>query len=224
MSPVLIDGRRLGVKHNGVFSVANTDPIPGGRLWPEAALTWNTMRAAFIADGGNPDHFRPGGPASSARSIEQQRHFWANQPPAAAQPGTSNHGWGLAVDCPSPAAQAWLRHNGAHYGWSHDEGARVGEAWHFRYVGASEAMLRALREDPLAGHTASERRWIREYDTLVREKRDRGRRRVLRRVMREERKRIWWAAELHGWTPSRRRRYASLRSRSSALPSTPLNR
>ncbi len=221
MSPVEINGRRLGVERNGIFTASNTNPIPGGKLWPEAAQTWNAMRAAFIADGGRPDHFRPGGHASSARSIEQQRRFWAAQPPPAARPGTSNHGWGLAVDCPFPTAQAWLRQSGAGYGWSHDEGASVGEPWHFRYVGASEPLLRRLRADPLAGYTASERRWVREYDTLVREKRDRPRRQVLRRVMREQRQRIWRAARASGWTPSRRSRYESLRSRSGGFARRP---
>ncbi len=67
MSPMTIGGRQLGVRHNGIFTEANTDAIPGGRLWPEAALTWNVMHAAFVAAGGNPRHFEPGGPASSSR-------------------------------------------------------------------------------------------------------------------------------------------------------------
>lgn len=203
----------LGVARNGVFSAANTDPIPGGRLWPEAALTWNAMRAAFVADGGNPDHFQPGGPASSARSIAQQQHFFANQPPPAAFPGTSNHGWGIAVDCPFAPAQAWLMRNCGAFGWSHDEGARVGEPWHFRYVGAPSSLLRKLRRDPLAGFTASERRWIAEYDRLKAAGRDSDRRRVLRRVMTEQRKRIFRAAQdTRGWTRTRRRRYAALKA------------
>ncbi len=216
MSPVSIGGRSLGVASNGVFTDANTDPIPGGRLWPEAALTWNAMHAAFVADGGNPRHFEPGGPNSSARTITAQRHFFASQPPPAAFPGTSNHGWGIAVDCPFATAQGWLLRNGGKYGWSHDEGARVGEAWHFRYVGASPSLLRRLRRDPLAGYTKSERRWIAEYDKLVRDGRDPARRRVLRRVMTEQRKRIWKSAQdSHGWTRLRKRRYASLRSRTT---------
>jgi hypothetical protein len=214
--PAIVNGRALGVARNGIFNAANTDPVPGGRLWPEAALTWNAMRSAFIADGGNPDHFRPGGPASSARSLAQQRHFYANQPPPAAVPGRSNHGFGIAVDIPYADAQAWILRNGRAYGWTNDEGRRVGEAWHMGYVGASKAMLRKLRRDPLAGYTASEKRWIREYDALRRAGRDPDRRRVLRIVMAQQRKRVWKAAQdTRGWTATRRRRYASLKARTT---------
>lgn len=211
----MVNGRALGVTTNGVFNAANTDPIPGGRLWPEAALTWNAMRAAFIADGGRPDHFRPGGPASSARSIAQQEFFFARQPPAAARPGTSNHGWGIAVDIPFADAQAWLLRNCRRFGWSNDEGARVRESWHYRYVGADKALLSKLRRDPLAGYTASERRWIREYDRLRRRQRDPDRQRVLRRAMTEQRKRILRVAQQSGWTRLRRRRYMSLKERTT---------
>ena len=221
MSPTMVNGRALGVAHNGVFDDTNTDPIPGGRLWPEAALTWNAMRSAFIAGGGSPDHFRPGGPASSARSLTQQRHFFANQPPAAARPGTSNHGWGIAVDIPSADAQAWIMRNGARYGWTNTEGARVNEPWHMGYVGAPKSTLRKLQRDPLAGFTTSERRWIREYDELVRTESDPRRRAVLRRVMAVQRKRIFAAArpaarggDGRRWTLLRKRRYASLLARS----------
>ena len=221
MSPIQVGRRLLGVEHNGVFTDANTEPIAGGRLWPEAALTWKAMHAAYVAAGGHPDEFRPGGPSSSARSFQQQarlRALWAarGQPQKAARPGTSNHGWGIAVDCPFVSAQSWLLRNGGQYGWSHDEGARVNEAWHFRYVGASPALLRRLQRDPLAGYTASERRWIAEYDKLVHEDRDRDRRLVLRRVMTLQRKRIWKAAQdTRGWTRTRKRRYASLRARTT---------
>ena len=52
--------------------------------------------------------------------------------------------------------------------------------------------------DPWSGYTASEKRWIREYDGLVRAKRDVARRRVLRRVMAQQRKAIWRAAQASG--------------------------
>jgi hypothetical protein len=214
VSPVTIGARALGVERNGEFTAVNTKPIPGGRLWPEAAATWLAMHAAFVADGGSPAEFRPGGPASSARSISQQQGFWHSQPPPAAFPGSSNHGWGIAVDCPFARAQAWLMRNAQAYGWSHDEGARVGEPWHFRYVGAPRGLLRKLESDPLAFCTASERRWIREYDAL-RTHGDAHRRRVLQRVMTEQRKRIWAAAQDGGWTRARKRRYAALRARTT---------
>jgi hypothetical protein len=221
MSPIEVGRRLLGVERNGVFTEDNTDPIRGGRLWPEAALTWKVMHASYVAAGGHPDEFGPGGSASSARSYEQQvrlRAEWAarGQPQKAAQPGTSNHGWAIAVDCPYPRAQAWLLRRGGAYGWSHDEGARVGEPWHFRYVGTSAMTLRRLRRDPLAGFTVQERHWISEYDRLVREDRDLDRRRVLRRVMTLQRKRIFRAAQdRRGWTRARRRRYEALRLRTS---------
>src|SRR5206468_3072803 len=196
MTPVEIHGRALGVERNGVFNSSNTSPIPGGRLWPEAALTWTAMRSDYVAQGGDPAACAPGGPQSSARTFAQQvalKAEWVSRgrPQNAATPGTSNHGWGIAVDCPSSHAQAWILTHGANYGWSHDEGALVGEPWHFRYVGASAARLRQLTRDPWAGYTASERRWITEYDRLAKDQKNAQRRGVLRRVMTEQRKRIW---------------------------------
>ena len=138
----------------------------------------------------------------------------------AARPGTSNHGWGIAVDVKTKQAAAWIMRNGAPYGWSHDEGARVGEWWHFRYVGAPKATLRRLAHDPFAGYTKSERRWVREYDRLVRTHSDPQRRTVLRTVMKTQRKRIWRLSQPRGrggdgkgWTRLRTRRYASLLAR-----------
>jgi GH24 family phage-related lysozyme (muramidase) len=70
--------------------------------------------------------------------------------------------------------------------------------------------------DPLAGFTASERRWIREYDRLKAQDADRPRRSVLRRVMTEQRKRIWRTAQDSGWSKANRRsRYRSLLARTT---------
>lgn len=219
---VMIGGRELGVQSNGIFDTRNTDPIPGGKLWTEAALTWNAMRAAYIASGGSPANFMPAGPRSSARTLDAQQFFWTHQPPPAAFPGTSNHGWGIAVDVLTRAAAAWIMRNGHRFGWSWDEGKRVGEWWHMRYVGASPSLLRKLTRDPLAGFTTSEKRWVREYDRLLREHRDLKRRRVLRRVMKDQRSLIWRLAQPvsvggdgKGWTKARKRRYEALKRRSS---------
>ncbi len=76
-------------------------------------------------------------------------------------------------------------------------------------------------DDPLEGYTERERRWIREYDRLLRERKDPRRRRVLRRVMAQQRRKIWRSAQPksaggdgNGWEHLRRRaRYASLLAR-----------
>lgn len=75
--------------------------------------------------------------------------------------------------------------------------------------------------DQFAHYTASELRWIREYDKLKRANRDLSRRRVLQRVMTEQRKRVWRAAQPRsaggdgrGWGyANRSRRYNSLKAR-----------
>lgn len=75
--------------------------------------------------------------------------------------------------------------------------------------------------DPLKRYTDSERRWIREYDRLQRTDEDPDRRRVLRRSMANQRKRVWKVAQPrtrggdgHGWDHANRRaRYRSLLAR-----------
>lgn len=63
-----------------------------------------------------------------------------------AAPGTSNHGWALAVDVPvddgfrfGQPEYEWLAANGPQAGWIHPDWARAGggreEPWHFEYKG-----------------------------------------------------------------------------------------
>lgn len=69
--------------------------------------------------------------------------------PPTAPPGTSVHGWGLAIDvwgasnsilgCSSPEL-LWLQLNASRFGWVNPEWARCGdpgaEPWHWEYVGS----------------------------------------------------------------------------------------
>ena len=69
--------------------------------------------------------------------------------PPTAQPGTSRHGWGLAIDvwgatdvilgC-SASELLWLQINAPRFGWVNPEWARCGqpgaEPWHWEYVGS----------------------------------------------------------------------------------------
>jgi len=82
----------------------------------------------------------------------------------------------------------------------------------------AERKLFLTPADSLAGYTDSEKRWIREYDDLKRRNKDPQRRTVLRRVMAEQRQRIWQAAEHErdGWNKAnRRKRWNSLKARTS---------
>lgn len=83
---------------------------------------------------------------SSYRSYEEQVRLKELKPTLAATPGTSNHGWGLAVDLGggvqtfgSPQ-HSWLRANANRFGWYHPRWAQIDgslpEAWHWEYAGA----------------------------------------------------------------------------------------
>jgi hypothetical protein len=188
-------------------------------LRKDAAVAWEAMRRAALSEHGT--DLYPLGPISAYRSLaDQQRmkHYWTSQgqPQKAAVPGTSNHGWGLAVDAGdgNPAVSqrmfATIMAIGHRFGWSHDEGARVGEPWHFRYVGGYTA------PDPWAELTDRERRLARELIALRQvahpTAQQARRRRVVWRWLRDQRKRIYHEAQKTGWDRAHRvHRYKVLR-------------
>jgi LAS superfamily LD-carboxypeptidase LdcB len=69
---------------------------------------------------------------------------------AAAFPGTSNHGWGTAIDVARNGSAGdlaiyWVMKNGYNYGWSWYEGHSINEHWHFTFTKDSNL----LKEYPL---------------------------------------------------------------------------
>ena len=82
------------------------------------------------------DSYRSFGAQSTARAIKGT---------LAAVPGTSNHGWGLAIDVGGgaqdfgTAPHLWLRENAPKFGWDNPAWARIGgskpEPWHWEYTG-----------------------------------------------------------------------------------------
>ena len=80
----------------------------------------------------------------SYRTLAEQRRLAYTKPGLAASPGTSNHGWGLAIDlCTSEnrsqSVMSWLSENGPTFGWDNPDWARRGgsgayEPWHWEYV------------------------------------------------------------------------------------------
>ena len=81
------------------------------------------------------------------RTRATQDVYWeALGPYVAARPGTSNHGWGTAIDVPETYGYSfrgkyynWLKANSKKYNWVHrkilEEGSPYAEAWHFEYTG-----------------------------------------------------------------------------------------
>jgi hypothetical protein len=81
----------------------------------------------------------------SYRTLASQQRLASLKPGLAAAPGTSNHGWGLAVDlCDGiesggSSRYQWMRTNAPRYGWDNPTWARPGgtgpqEPWHWEYV------------------------------------------------------------------------------------------
>ena len=110
--------------------------IGGGRLRPDAAIAFNKMSQAYARAFG-----RPICVTDSYRSYSSQVAVFRKRPSFAAVPGTSNHGWGLAVDLGcgiqnygSPQYRWMTAHAGA-YGWVHPAWALHNpfEPWHWEF-------------------------------------------------------------------------------------------
>lgn len=119
---------------NGYLKDSELSPIPGGRLRHDAALAWNAMYVTIAARAHV--YIRPGGSLSSYRNYAGQVYLWNNVAHPhdtnwVARPGTSNHGWGLAVDEPNHAS--YINKYGAPYGWQKRWSDAPGEYWHFKF-------------------------------------------------------------------------------------------
>ncbi len=108
----------------------------GGRLRPDAAAAFNAMSAAYARVFGSGLCV-----SDSYRSYSEQARVFRQRPSLAAVPGTSNHGWGLAVDLgcgvqSSRTAQYhWMAANAGTFGWVHPAWAFHDpfEPWHWEF-------------------------------------------------------------------------------------------
>ncbi|TRW43596.1 M15 family metallopeptidase [Georgenia yuyongxinii] len=132
---------------NGRLSHALLCPIP---FLPTHAIQCRAVddlvafHRAYEARFGKPLPIN-GAPFTTYRSYADQLHVWQETgPPVAARPGTSPHGYGLAVDFGGKTEiefgqepYPWLRANGPRFGWYnmpwHWETGSVPEPWHFDY-------------------------------------------------------------------------------------------
>ncbi len=117
---------------NGRIPASALSPIAGSdhQLWTPAARSFEAMRAAAAADGvtiGITDSYRT---YDTQVDLVRRKGLYS-QGGLAAEPGTSRHGWGIALDLKlDSSAQSWIRANGATYGF-HENVAR--EPWHWEY-------------------------------------------------------------------------------------------
>jgi hypothetical protein len=131
---------------NGFLPASTLCPLSvgrGHRLRTDAARAFERLRAAYASSLGQPLCV-----TDSYRSYAAQVDVFARKPSLAAVPGTSQHGWGLAIDLcggvqtfGSPAHQ-WMRAHAAAYGWHHPRWARQGgskpEPWHWEFDGTPD--------------------------------------------------------------------------------------
>nr|WP_272902331.1 M15 family metallopeptidase [Brevibacterium daeguense] len=117
--------------------------IGGHKLRADAAVSFAEMNADFKADTGKDMAI-----TDTYRSLESQISVAGRKPGLAARPGTSLHGWGVAIDFGGGAATAtgeqyeWLVKNAHKYGWENPEWAKTSkyEPWHWEYVPARESI------------------------------------------------------------------------------------
>lgn len=131
---------------NGNISTSELSPITGGVSGPDpgqgqladnAAAAWNAMAVEIHSHTGK--WIGVNGSDSAYRPYSRQvywRNYWCSlgQCQNAAVPGTSNHGWGLAVDVPDWVTSLMQQYGGK-YGWSKSCSDAPWENWHWKWCG-----------------------------------------------------------------------------------------
>ena len=147
----------LATQKNGRLDPVLLAPVkPFGNLYGKtAAIAWAEMKAAAKKDSvilkptSGVDTYRPYNVQEAlfaarysteeitgrpTRTCNGKTYWLLPGVASAACPGTSNHGWGLAVDIYAVGAEGrleWLLDNAARFGWSWE---LQSEPWHIRYV------------------------------------------------------------------------------------------
>jgi zinc D-Ala-D-Ala carboxypeptidase len=132
-APVMSVAALKATHANGRIPAAALMPIGDGdhRLAAPAAAAFTSLREAARRDGvsfGVTDSYR----SFDAQVELAERKGLYSRGGLAAQPGTSQHGWGLAVDLDLDArAQAWMRSNAGRFGFVEDTPR---EPWHWAFT------------------------------------------------------------------------------------------
>jgi len=134
------DGVRRPASKNGQIPASSLCTLFDGhtQMRADAAVALAKLNEAYVAKFGSDMCLESG-----YRTLAQQYAVKAERGGLAATPGTSNHGWGLAVDfCSretSGARWTWLKENGPLYGfqnpsWAQPGGSGPHEPWHWEFV------------------------------------------------------------------------------------------
>jgi cell wall-associated NlpC family hydrolase len=133
--------RAWGGYPNGLIPPSALCPlgVAGHALRCDATAAWRAMSTAYQGTFGTPLCI-----TDSYRGYASQVRLYGEKPALAAVPGTSNHGWGLAVDlCGGvdafgTAQYSWMLANAGRYGFVHPTWADPGngreEPWHWEYA------------------------------------------------------------------------------------------
>jgi len=123
--------RWMGRYENGRIPLeAMVEVMPGHHLRPDAAASFREMVRAAARDGVRitlTDSYRD----LRTQQVLAQRKGLYSQGGLAATPGTSPHGWGIAVDVGEGAQREWLARHADEYGWR----TIPREPWHWEYTG-----------------------------------------------------------------------------------------
>jgi hypothetical protein len=136
-------GGEMQLYANGGIPISALCPLwgtEGDYLRADAAFAFDKLSTAYAQQFG-----RPLCVTDSYRSYAEQVAVKAEKPDLAATPGTSNHGWGTALDlCGGvqsfdSAQHQWMQLNAPGFGWFHPSwAARTGskpEPWHWEFGG-----------------------------------------------------------------------------------------
>jgi LAS superfamily LD-carboxypeptidase LdcB len=132
----LVPPADLAAYGNGRIPAAALAPVDAGphRLWAPAATAFGRLLDAARAEGidiGITDSYRD---LAAQERLAVEKGLYA-QGGLAATPGTSPHGWGLAVDLDlDAAAQAWMQQRAWQFGFVEDVPR---EPWHWTFRPAS---------------------------------------------------------------------------------------
>lgn len=153
-----------GGYQNGAIPASAMSPIDsaGHVLESAAAARFLAMQAAMLHDLGRTISVAPGSDSAFRTVAQQQADYRLYQQGGnvAAIPGTSNHGWGRAVDITgyesSTAVWNWLLAHAAEYGFSWATGQASGERWHWESLTPPGTVVADVSSTPLATPTTEQ--------------------------------------------------------------------